>query len=459
MTELPEPIKHLYPPRGPGESLPLYEGPVTLAFRTGVTSGDGIVFCAWQPSPHVRWEAVCDQLPVPDPLPNPFVLAAEDFLDSKIRLPNTDLVPGAPSSIATLASSMWNSEGWLGLQVLGTQDETTDVATTVTFLIPNLPRQLPASPVRAGTRTYAARTEWRAGDWIVEIEASRNIDDITSSLRRNGGHAATHTGRLARLDGSSFSRAEASRVLEAIRATLTLAIGRRTAPLLPVGLDASENPVWTEWAPLVVDPWTGSPSMLSSGFPEQLPELFQRITQAFVDPIEQAIITRSVFYFVEANDPSPIDMAVVAAQAGLELLAYSALVESGQITSPEYRKLNADEAMRRLLSQSSIDVALPANLSELPRVLTTLDANGGTTSKDGPEVLARMRNGVIHPSRKKPTFTTAEWIDAWRLSQHYLQLAILARLGYTGMHRDPISDVRLEGSADPVPWTSSTITT
>jgi hypothetical protein len=155
-------------------------------------------------------------------------------------------------------------------------------------------------------------------------------------------------------------------------------------------------------------------------------------------------------YYLDANNANPAELAVSAAQAGLDLLAFTYLVEDHQIlTEAEYgpsKKRPAHKNLADFLDANGVDTSIPQTLPNLQSVAAATGCGNGL------EILTRMRNRVIHPRRKKQKYTPDEWTDAWRLATRYLLLGILAYVGYQGTYRDPTAAQVWTGSVEWAPW-------
>ena len=209
-----------------------------------------------------------------------------------------------------------------------------------------------------------------------------------------------------------------------------------------------------------VAPWHSRHQWLSvfdkAGLAPILEALLRRRSQSEDDwNVDQLVIE----YHAEANSVAPLEMRVAAAQAGLELLAWDHLVESGDTTlgnsrsvrKSTYTGLAASAVMEMMIQDASIPLVIPSSAASLvPHGVRDGDATGTST---GPVALARVRNAVTHPRRRHGDLSYPHdvWLAAWQLSVHYLELLILRRLGYTGAYVDRFSAV-WHGDTEPVPW-------
>jgi len=428
---------------GPNEPVRLYRGRLVLTVSGKTHRVPGSVRLDWLPTPRLMATAGSDAKQVVAAGLNAMLASGED--EGLLTLPLT-AVPKPPRGPArSYKRFSWNTDTLMEPVVVWPGSGA--VLSEVSFLMVNLPFAVGSGRLREGSRRWMGRSVLPGGVWSVTLDARPDHREVEQRLRAAGGYAITHVGLLTKADGSAFTLSEAEDALLAVRYTLSLASGRWVAPALPVGLDGNGSPVWSVWRHEVVDPYRGCHRLADPVTVGHLPALFAAVMSRWADLFEREVVKRAIHYYVEANAPDPVDLAVSTAQAGLELLAWTELVEDAQLyKAKEYKRRGAHKNLAEFLARHSISTALPGNLKALATEATKRNC------ATGPEIVVRMRNGVIHPSRKKPRFATPVWIDAWRLVMHHLQLALLAYLDYQGTHRDPLSDGKLAGQVQQVPW-------
>jgi hypothetical protein len=307
---------------------------------------------------------------------------------------------------------------------------------SVNFHVPNMPRMYGEWLSDSG-KSWRGRSTLDAGDWLVTIDSRSDHGDVVKDLRRVGGYAATHTGKFVRKDGKPFSIQEAIDQIWMLRIFLGFSFGRNIAPVLPVGLDANEAPVWCDWGVNAIDAWTGSQQVADPSGAADFSDLFEKFADAWRDPYRKEVLYRATQYFVKANDGKPVEVAMSISQAGLELMAWSNSFTSG----------NASSRITELLGLCAYASDVPPTLSHLHGC--ALSENPSAT---GPQMITRMRNKIIHPARGARSYSFDEWIDAWTLAQEYLALAILQYVGYRGSYRSFLSAEKSVGAVTPVPW-------
>lgn len=118
----------------------------------------------------------------------------------------------------------------------------------------------------------------------------------------------------------------------------------------------------------------------------------------------------------------------------------------------------AESQIRALLQYPDcrVSTAVPSAFVNLAAVVQQLNAarKPGEARRDGLGCVIKMRNDVMHPARTKRTGWPAyQWPGAHSLAVHFLELALLAYVGYRGRYHPRIPANRWLGYAEDVPWT------
>jgi hypothetical protein len=165
------------------------------------------------------------------------------------------------------------------------------------------------------------------------------------------------------------------------------------------------------------------------------------------DPVWKSGLRVAIGQYLSANKPNPVESAIIAAQSGLELLAWLHLVEERHsVHSPDWDRRRADWKVRELLKLAKVDLAIPKRLTRLTGL--------SSSWKDGPAVVAGLRNELVHPRRKRDRVSQpgSVLLDAWLLASRYLELSLLYSLGVTSSIRDRLNTNTLTGSVSSPPW-------
>jgi hypothetical protein len=110
-----------------------------------------------------------------------------------------------------------------------------------------------------------------------------------------------------------------------------------------------------------------------------------------------------------------------------------------------FKKLSAGDQIRQVVELCRLPVDTPPSLPALAALQTP---NRQVT--DGPDRISYVRNAFVHPKRGAHRSTSALTVDAWRLSQWYLEVGLLSLMGYSGNYKN-----RVLTEVTRVPWASA----
>ena len=310
--------------------------------------------------------------------------------------------------------------------------------------------------------------------YIIERENSQVIlgdaDEVAESLRPRalvpieltrqlGGYAFTHSGRLRRQSGETFSSDDALRVLEDLDFALHFLTGRQTAALLPIGRNAARSEVWWEWRARAVENYrpirtwailatdNTSETLDATG----LSNILNSINRAHRNG-QGDVLRRAISWYTASLGAQDGGAALVLGQAGLELLAWRSLVGSASMSVNGFERLSAADKLSLLLANEGIGAQIPERL----KALRSWASSMGRSS--GPEAVAEVRNKTVHAtgipgalstvsdvngasrSARRASITRAVSHEARLLTTWYLELILLRWLGYHGAVHSRITD-------------------
>jgi hypothetical protein len=451
MTQPATRLTHWYEPppaATPDAPINVYAGPLEVGLGTSSFTVDGYVRLEWAPTPHVVWHVASDL--------NSFAHAAMEDAMAASDGP-TAVQPPLQATVPPAPAVSWDSEAaetrsfrmssFVGNPPVGSGT----ALRRVSFFVANNLTPLAGLPIEDDEFVWHGRLPLRGNGWEIDLDARRQNRQLREWLKEHGGYTVTHVGSLRRSDGTDFTPEQALDVLVLLQTVLSFAAGRHVAPLLPVGHDKAGSAVWSSWRMPLLDPWSGPQRFADLHYANHWIELFECFAAIWDDKFRgEEVAYRALRFYLDANHGTTMQLALSTAQAGLELLAYIHLVEDHALLSPKQYKdgiRSAHENFSDYLTQHLIDDAIDATAT--PALLSAAARAGCVT---GPELLTRMRNGVIHPSRRKPKFTAAEWFEARQLALRYLILGILAYINYQGTYRDPLDPGKYEGTVAKMPW-------
>jgi hypothetical protein len=322
--------------------------------------------------------------------------------------------------------------------------------THVDFLLANWPAmrgEWITSPEGGG---WLGRVDLSDGPWRIRLEVRPDNRQIIDELKGSRSFAATHVGRLERVDGHAFSSSQAQTVLEGLDLFLALARGFWTPPLLPVGYDG-EAVAWQEWLGRRSSEWRSNFAWFSPWHPQALAHAFPRFMRRWRDPAWRDSLVLGVSCFVEGNGHASAETSILLGQIALELFGWVILVEErGFISRTAYKGKDrgAEKNIIELLEWAKIPLVIP---SECPTLRELARAEGWTT---GPAALIGFRNRLTHPRNRAGQIFAAPVearVELRQLVLWYVELILLRFCGYRG---DYLNRHRpgMVGDVEPVPW-------
>ena len=331
-----------------------------------------------------------------------------------------------------------------------------DEITSVVFSLPNFWNYVgrPVAISENGThKSQRGRLLLESEKWRVVLDAHPDTKRLSKELKRNGGYALTHTGRVERAGGENFGATDAEEFLTALAHFFTFARGFSVAPLLAVGFDYEEHRVWESWGVRTITPWQSGPSWFDRvKCAGDLETLFPKFMRKWKEPLWRDAISSALYWYARANRGGAAtgpgtDGAIILAHSALDLLAWTLLVRDREAMSGEkYRNREfSTDNLRDLLNALGIPLGLPEHLE------TLVELAGDKGWGDGPRVLVEVRNGVVHPERG---FSADDriYVESWALGLRYVELTTLSLLGYEGRVADRTQLQRWQGQVEPVPW-------
>ena len=235
---------------------------------------------------------------------------------------------------------------------------------SVEFSILNFPRFFKGDDKSHDVVTCTGRNWERLGSivlesppWRVDITALVGLESIEESLKAEGGYAVTHTGRMTRGDGGSFSVEEAeSFVTQTLRWFLSFARGALCDVVEIIGKDAAGCTVWKRWGSHQVASWfDGRQSWFDVNHGHILREVFSGFQNQFENLIKGESLKRGLHWYVLSNRGIGFtDTDLVLVQASLELLSNIVLKRN------RHRREKIDEYIREAIVQSELRVDVPS---------------------------------------------------------------------------------------------------
>lgn len=303
------------------EPINLYKDTIVYEFENQTVNLESKIRIQWLPIPRLVFE-----------IENDLVLGSE-LKEIKFKLKDGRLVEGSITNISSKSQQGIIKKCEIVKNDDNNQNKPTKKAI---FLIPNF-KILVGGFINKyeeqNKTTYSHRLKIHLGEWIIIIDALKNIKQTTEELKKNSGFAITHIGEVKKADNSYFEYQEAYNLLEAITFYLWFATGRRTSPLLLTGFDDTESKIWEVWESPAQAPYTSCRSWLDEysqqdQFEKPIPEFLKLWSSEDWKDILQQVI----HLYVEANTSLLVEKSIILSQSALELLS-SAILELPDKTS------------------------------------------------------------------------------------------------------------------------------
>jgi hypothetical protein len=429
------PTEAVYKMGAANERIPLYAGPLTLQRRLPRTSEKLTVSCElaleWSPHPSIRFRAA-----------------------KHTRLWHIEEVYLRLDDLGWKGTGYVSADGASGLaghvdgEIAGWHPAVaTKTIAAVVAHVPNMCQVL-GSGLRDRTERWSGRRVAEAGGWRLTLDELRGHKENEKSARE-GGYRFTHTVRLERTSGATFTESRARSALNTVHQFLSFVCGAWTAPMLAVGFDESGARVWEQWVSWrlsrsqVVSTWAPKRASPGTGFETAFGGFWKQSRGRFDEEF-----ARCLGLYIEANLGDMLEPAIIIGQAGLELLTWVELVHiRGLMTETQANNARAHDRLRPGLGALGVPLDVPSSLARLYRVTRP-------NKWDFVRTLTEIRNRLVHPPKTKGRLENRPLtvlVDLWELVQRNLALALLRHVGYEGsyfdraVHRNAL-DMR------PVPW-------
>lgn len=444
---IPSALKSIYPLTEPNQSIRLYEGTLEVLQEGISRKGDGVIYLKWFPSPRIEFQITCQEslqfrgvettfkFPEIESPVKALVSINDRFnltersiqITGRVREP---IIIGLGQSLSYLHFHLTNFEDFYGTTSVLIEDDK--------------------------GLFVAQRATLEAGGWRVTIDQLKSTTDDIKILKSQGGYTVTHIGKLEKVSGDLFTADDGRTTLSVLSDFLSFVKGFMVVPILLVGYDSKNNPIWQEWAESkTASSWQNVNSwawgLTAKNFVKAFPG-FWNWRQSWSDAARRAI-----YWYVESNTQAgAIEGSCVLEQATLELIAWTYLAtefeSDAKLPSKQQQFRHSSQKINHLLARLDIPQTIPSDLT----TLVTLASNQNWDS-NGALVFVKIRNDITHsdPSNQNRLQNTSvnARIEAWELGLWYLELVLLRLFDYQGVYFNRLRrGTRYFGDLDIVPW-------
>jgi hypothetical protein len=302
------------------------------------------------------------------------------------------------------------------------------------FCLVNFPEYI-GDPIRYetdGSRgSFSGRLQVASPGFLCIVDEIREARELRKTAAEDAGFVISHVGELKPVEGC-LDEASTQQMLDVLRLFFGFLRGAWSGPVFPQGITEHQKN-WEQFAGWKVSEAREVPTWLPQRNPLDLNRLFSGFVERHSDPAWQSPLRTALHWYVEANSSGTAhETRLVLGQVALELLAWLELVVTRQRHSrSDFKRLSAAGRIRSLLHQLYIPCGMPSHFAEL-QSLQEGDAF------DGPGVVARLRNALVHAGEKNPapikSVSGVQWWQAGQLALQYVELSLLALCGYQGKY-------------------------
>lgn len=424
----------------PNEPIPIFSGEILLTSDKKTLRGLGDVSFSWLPNPRIVFRGDFSGASGVDIMEN-------QTLSIGRHEPAEALISKASyksSSSKTEVNGILNEPLRPQLPDGGFRD--------IRFLLTNFSSYF-GEPVRFSSKSLAmAKSRWRLilDGYEIAIDLTEQHKEVTDNVKANGGFGITNIGRVSKTDGALLTMEDFETLSDSLHYFLGLCRGFWVGPVLPFA-EIDGKPLFLLLAPSRLTTWQNAETWFPRLKPKEAGTAFNRFHQLLQDPDWGEGLRHATEWYVDANTADTLESSIVKTQVGLELLAWLVLVDRHEFKSKtQYRHDGAAKNLEDLLTVFRIPVAYPEHLKHLSRGTTAWSADNGV------HAIVKVRNHIIHSTSVKrrdlATLGKMAKLEAKHLGLQYLELSLLATIGYIGAYSDRTKFNRILGQDQVVPW-------
>jgi hypothetical protein len=442
-------IKGVYCEHTPNQSLLLSKEDIYLEDNGNSFHGNGQIWLKFLPNPSLQID-----ITFPSSSTDTVSLLSKMSSKGNILIPARDI----STSVAFIKSSFGPNQD-LSVTAISQEEPLVTkrrkrIATTVFNLINFWNFQAIGFIVKKEHEKYVScnRAVLIFRNWKITIESLPETKDRIEIVKKQGGYAVTHIGKIEKLDSSLYNSSEAEKILEALFYFFSFIRGFWAHPQLPIGFDQKNTKVWEVWANYHVSPWRTNQNWFDEHHGKFLSLLFPGFMKVWCNPQWQETVMAAIYWYTRGNTlAAGTDGSIVLIQSALERLSWEFHVNIKESISPYgFERLPAADCIKLILSHAGIPL-------EIPTELKTMKSIAKEKNLDGPSSFTTIRNRIVHPGKKKGGInpSKAPLFECWNLGLWYLELLLLFIFEYKGSYANRLKLDRWVGQVEELPWSKN----
>ena len=423
----------------PNEPIPVFSGKLIVKSESKTLYGSGDVSFAWLPKPRV---IIRGEFSGPSRL---------DIMEDQTLY----MERHEPAEILIASSSYKNSCNKTEVKGILNKPLRPQLSggrfREIRFFLTNFSSYVGEAVRPSGNSLAWEKRRWlpRLDGYEITIDLTEQHKEVAENVKANGGFGITNIGKVSKSDGTLLAMEDFETLSYSLQTFLGLCRGFWVGPVLPYA-EIDGIPFFL-FSPSRLTAWQNAESWFPRLKPKEAGTVFNRFHQLLQDPGWGEGLRHATEWYVDANTADTSDSSIVKTQVGLELLAWLVLVDRYEIKSKtKYNRDGTAKNLADLLILLHIPIVYPVHLAHLRSVTTTWGAANGV------DAIVKVRNRMTHSTsvkrRELATLGTMGKVEAKHLGLQYLELSLLAIVGYSGTYSDRTKFDRILGQEQVVPW-------
>ncbi len=318
------------------------------------------------------------------------------------------------------------------------------------FVLANMP-EIHGRFIQRGSSNLRGRVNFKVNDFEILIDPVANLPEQIKHLKKTRSSAITHIGMIKKHSGQ-FSIKHLDELLSNIGLALTFSMSRAIQPMLSIGLNKNtivyQEPI-TNVASDLFDSRTNWFDCFESN---QIEEVFNLMMKKFHLEKESLAIIKLIRWYIESDRSEiTLESRIVLITTALDYFTWNLLVLIlKQKSKMKFKSTPLGVNITELLFQANIPSELDASF--VSEIIKEIAIKIGSTN--GPNLIAQIRNSIIHPNRNATMdkLGPKELFAVKSLGSLYLEFLILWYIGYSGKMSNRLKIPHYTGDYIQVPW-------
>jgi len=312
----------------------------------------------------------------------------------------------------------------------------------VLFAIPNLIDLTPNSRIELSDENFK-----------IIIEKRLNFENYQKQLKNFGGYLLLYFGELTSNRNKPIDFSTSENILGELSLFITFINSRRVSILFRKG-QFEKDILWQDFTHYENATYQNVFGWVVPTETDKLNILWGNFRSIYSSQDGKDFLQNVIQWYIDSmNSFSNVIGGIITAQTALELLFNWLVIEKKKmIIGKDAENINASNKLRLLLAVINVNSETPHKFADLKKYI-----DDNSNINDALEAIVSIRNAAVHAQKEKrkklAEINIETKLQALKLSQKYIELAILYILGYNGNFFDrTFNSVYKIECIQPVPW-------